>query len=288
MNKEKYYKLSILVFLTIFCMILFFNFIFFRTNWFFSIIVGCFGIILLFIVKFYFKIQDSIGKIQKELGLSKVINGATDRWDIDEKGERKYYSQCKQDQWIIEEVFEYKKNGFFVDLGGADGIDISNTYILEKNYGWKGICIECEDSLFEKLKSNRKCICVHTCIDDYSKKTIKFTKNRGLIGGIIDQDTDNKGFINTNEFDKKETFALAEILGKYNAPKVIDYFSLDVEGAEHRIFRDFPFDRYKFLAMSIEKPKKDLVEVLRKNGYIKVGSNEFDKLFIHETFNQYR
>lgn len=289
MNKEQYYKLYTMAFLGVFGVFLIANFVFFKINWLFPILVFGFGLILLLVVKFYLKIENSISKIQRELGLSKAINGETDRWNIDEEtGEKKYYSQCGQDKWIIEEVFDYKKNGFFLDLGGADGIDISNTYILEKKYGWKGICIECEDSLFEKLKSNRNCTCVHACIDDYSKKTIKFTKNRGLIGGIIDQDTDNKGFINTNEFDKKETFALAEILDKYNAPKVIDYFSLDVEGAEHRIFRDFPFDKYKFLAMSIERPNEDLVKTLRKNGYIKVGANEFDKLFIHETFNQYK
>ena len=288
MNKNQFYKSSWV--LLIICYLFFIlSLLFLKINLLDSLLIVGFGLLFLLVVKSYFKLVSNIEKIRHDLELSGSLNGAVDRWNIDERtGEKKYYSQSKQDKWIIEDVFDYKREGFFVDLGAADGIDISNTYILEKNYGWKGICIETDDSMFEKLKSNRNCICVHACIDDYHKKQIKFTKGRRLIGGIIDQDTDNKGFISTNEFEKKETVTLADVLDEYKAPKIMDYLSLDVEGAEHRIFRDFPFNRYKFLVMSIERPNKELVEILRKNGYIKVGSNDFDKLFIHETFNQSR
>jgi FkbM family methyltransferase len=288
MNKKQFFKIVFPVFGVTCCIFILLNFILLKINWFIPILIICLAIIFLFIFQLYFAIGYNLEKIEHELKLSKTINGETDRWNIDEKiGEKKYYSQCRQDKWIIEDIFDYKENGFFVDLGAADGIDISNTYMLEKKYKWKGICIEAEDSMFKKLKSNRSCICVNVCIDDYEKKQIKFTKGRGLIGGIIDQDTDNKGFISSSEFDQMETFTLASFLDKYNAPKVIDYLSLDVEGAEHRIFRDFPFGQYKFLAMSIEKPKKELLDILKKNGYIKIGSNDFDKLFIHEDFNKY-
>lgn len=288
MNKKQFFKIVIPVFMIIFSIFTFLNFSLLKIDWTIPIFIGSLGIIFLFTFKLYFVIYSKLEKIEHELNLSKAINGETDRWNIDEKtGEKKYYSQCRQDKWIIEDIFDHKEGGFFVDLGAADGIDISNTYILEKKYKWKGICIEAEDSIFKNLKLNRNCICVNVCIDDYEKKQIKFTKGRGLIGGIIDQDTDNKGFISSSEFDQKETFTLASVLDKYNAPKFIDYLSLDVEGAEHRIFRDFPFGKYKFLAMSIEKPKKELLDILKKNGYIKVGSNDFDKLFIHEDFNKY-
>ncbi len=200
----------------------------------------------------------------------------------------KYYSQFGQDKWVLEDIFDFKKGGYFLELGTLDGIHISNTYILEKEFGWKGILIEANDGEFQKLKSNRTSICVHACIDG-SKKKIKFldsgTSGRG---GIIDKDTDNKEEDMKSHYgiSSKETILLSDVLEKHNAPKVIDYFSIDVEGSEYRILKDFPFNKYKFLAMNVERPTKELIKLLRKNGYIKVGSNDADKYFIHEEFNK--
>ena len=45
-----------------------------------------------------------------------------------------YKSQHKQDEFIVN-YFKEKRNGVFVDIGAHDGITLSNTYILEKEYG---------------------------------------------------------------------------------------------------------------------------------------------------------
>ncbi len=46
---------------------------------------------------------------------------------------KKYYGQKGQDKWVINEVLNEKKNGFFLDLAATNGIELSNTFILEKN-----------------------------------------------------------------------------------------------------------------------------------------------------------
>jgi len=43
-----------------------------------------------------------------------------------------------------------------------------------------------------------------------------------------------------------------ELLAAARAPTVIDYLSLDVEGAEMEILRAFPFDEYRVLFATIE------------------------------------
>ena len=70
----------------------------------------------------------------------------------------------------------------------------------------------------------------------------------------------------------------------FDAPKVIDYLSLDVEGAETYIMRDFPFDKYKFKCMSVERPKDELLALLENNGYKKVlDFKRGDTLWAHES-----
>lgn len=53
----------------------------------------------------------------------------------------RFNSQTGQDKWILYEIYPGISNGFFVDLGSADGVKISNTKSLE-DIGWKGICID--------------------------------------------------------------------------------------------------------------------------------------------------
>jgi len=40
----------------------------------------------------------------------------------------KSFSQIGQDLYVIKNIYNKKKNGFFVDIGATGGIKISNTY----------------------------------------------------------------------------------------------------------------------------------------------------------------
>jgi FkbM family methyltransferase len=204
----------------------------------------------------------------------------------------KYFSQYGQDKFIVEDLFNYRQNGYFLDLAAGDGIYLSNTYVLEKYLNWKGICIEAHDKVFEMLKDNRTCICEHVCVDGKQQK-VKFSNdsslrqgrydNNNYLGGIIDVDTDKREDLNKNDFVWKETVTLKGLLEKHNAPKVIDYFSLDVEGAELRILEGFPFDEYTFLSMSVERPGNVLHEIFRKNNYLLVNELGWDRLYVHKS-----
>jgi hypothetical protein len=51
------------------------------------------------------------------------------------------YAQLGQDLEVVRH-YDNKEGGFFVEVGANDGISISNTYLLETRYNWKGICCE--------------------------------------------------------------------------------------------------------------------------------------------------
>ena len=87
----------------------------------------------------------------------------------------------------IIEIFQSKKNGYFVDIGAHDGLSISNTKILE-DLGWSGICIEPHPKVFKSLIENRTCECINCAIWNEDTK-IKFLSLSGyteMLSGILD------------------------------------------------------------------------------------------------------
>ena len=53
-----------------------------------------------------------------------------------------FKSQKGQDRWVIFKALPLKRKGYFLDLAAADGITHSNTYALEKLFGWSGLFIK--------------------------------------------------------------------------------------------------------------------------------------------------
>ena len=78
----------------------------------------------------------------------------------------KYYSQLGQDKFI-DEFFEKKQEGTFIDIGAHDGKSASNTFFLEEQRNWRGICIEPGINEFKLLNSNRRSINLNVCISNY-------------------------------------------------------------------------------------------------------------------------
>lgn len=171
---------------------------------------------------------------------------------------------------------------FFLDIGAHDGVHLSNTFILEKRYNWDGICIEANPDTFLQLKNNRSCKCFNKCIDKKSG-TAKFAL-KGVLGGIIANDCDN-ATEKDNNYVVVDTIRLDELLRQEKAPSVIDYLSIDIEGAEDRALLTFPFKEYVFNCITIERPSVELRNILVQNGYIMIKEiPDLDCFFIHNSF----
>ncbi len=197
----------------------------------------------------------------------------------------KFVSQKGQDRWLIEEVLGPLRGGYFLDLAAHDGVELSNTLVLERELGWSGLAIEANPTSFAKLQQNRNCICVEACIDE-SPGEVSFIPTAEL-GGIISTDTDNSPLIRPELLREWEdhvlrmrTRTLQDVLDEVKAPALIDYFSFDVEGAETRILRRFPFGKYRFRALTIERPSAELNQLLFSNGYVFVRNQQFDTFYV--------
>ena len=185
-----------------------------------------------------------------------------------------------------------KKSGFFVEFGSADGVALSNSFLLEKELGWSGILCEPSRSWHEDLKRNRSCIVDTRCVYSRTGERISFSENYiGELSGITEfTGNDHHGLLDrTTTSYQVETISLLDLLRHHNAPKHIEFLSVDTEGSEFEILNAFDFSQYSFGAICVEhnylenRPK--VKELLAANGYRQVylELSDFDDWFVPRT-----
>ena len=176
-------------------------------------------------------------------------------------------------------------NGFYVELGANDGINQSNSLFFELKRNWRGILIEPSPHNFllcREQRSNQNHIFCNACVSfDYKDKYVDIQyANLMSISENLNLDlNDKEAHIISAKNHLKETetvfsfgaiaATLNSLLEKGNAPKVIDFISLDVEGAELEVLKGINFEDFSFKYMLIEirnlKPIKDF---LIERGYV--------------------
>jgi hypothetical protein len=198
-------------------------------------------------------------------------------------------SQVQQDKLVMK-LLKNPKDGYFIDLAANDATNLSNTYQLEKQLDWNGICIEPNPIYWTSL-SHRKCNIAAAVVGKTRMEEVRFRmyadlKKRAPSGGI-------EGFIDPKIPRSKEksadvyTVPFLEILEKFDAPHVIEYLSLDVEGSEFLVMEAFPFDKYTFMVMTIERPRQNLVDLLIQNDYVYLAANNAEgeeTSWVHKSF----
>ena len=153
------------------------------------------------------------------------------------------YSQALQDIFVLT-MLNGKENGTYVEIGGAHPININNTYLLEKTFGWSGISFEINQDLakFYNTKRNNKCICTDATQVNYS-----------------------------------------EVFEENNLPNQIDYLQIDIDPSFQSLaslkkidLKDYRFsvitfetDAYQGSTAVLEQSRS----ILQGNGYQLVASN---------------
>lgn len=204
-----------------------------------------------------------------------------------------FVSQAGQDKWVCDKL-KNKANGYFIDIGAGDGCTINNSYYLEKELGWTGVCVEANKERFDKLVQNRKCICINKAI--YKENILSEFAIGGGIYGIkeaLQVPIDKYGV------DFIESITMSQLMQNNNVPHIIEYISLDTEGNDFNVLLGFPFEEYEVLLWTIEHNayldngflKYKIREIMTKNGYMIVpdksksyDANSFEDWFINEKY----
>lgn len=84
-------------------------------------------------------------------------------------------AQLCQDLFVLSEL-NFKRDGYFVEFGACNGVEISNTYLLEREFGWKGILAEPCRSWHAQLKAARRAHISTKCVWSASGERLTFTQ----------------------------------------------------------------------------------------------------------------
>jgi FkbM family methyltransferase len=192
-----------------------------------------------------------------------------------------WYAAGQQDMWVALAVKPGKRDGFYVDVGSADGVQNSNTYVFDR-WGWKGICIDPFPTNIEK----RTCQIFRQPVFSESGKKVQF-RVAGENGGIVDTMNRYKDSNSQAPLVEFITATLDEILEKAKAPRHIDYLSIDVEGAELNVLQGFSLDKYEVDALTIEHnnepvKREAMRQLLERNGYERVRSWVVDDWYVRK------
>ena len=199
------------------------------------------------------------------------------------------YSQFKISSQIYQDIFasfiigdKFEKT--FLEFGATDGLDISNTYLLENYFNWKGILAEPSPQWHEALKRNRKNSKIITnCIWKESGKTLDFfMSDFGSLSTLKNFVESDKISIPTNsEIRKKsgkmisvETISLNDLIKEYLNNICPSYISIDTEGSEYVILKAFDLNKYRPKVFTIEhnhtENESKLDKFLITNGYVRI------------------
>jgi FkbM family methyltransferase len=197
-------------------------------------------------------------------------------------------AQLGQDMFVLAEL-GFKKDGYFVEFGATNGIDLSNTYLLEKKMGWTGILAEPAWVWQDALKANRNCHISFDCVWSKSHDEVEFNEASSPELSTIDtfsgSDMHRQARESGNKY-KVYTCSLLDLLKKYDAPKEIDYLSIDTEGSEFDILSGFDFDAYKIKVITCEHNytpmREKIYDLLTSKGYTRKLTNisRFDDWYV--------
>lgn len=200
---------------------------------------------------------------------------------------RTFYSQDGQDAKVAE-LLQYMRGGFFVEAGAYDGESLSNTLYFEKTLGWTGLLVEANPRAYrELLNKDRHAWVTPSCLSVTKQmERISFLAD-GMVGGI-------QGFIKKLQVDVSNPyvyevnvtcFPLDMMLDAIGV-QTVDFFSLDIEGSEAAVLRNFPFERVEVGVLSIEVNglPSDLDAILLPHGYRRVDASLLDVYYAKESY----
>lgn len=181
-----------------------------------------------------------------------------------------------------------KRNGYFVEVGVGDGTKYSNTLMLERDLGWRGILAEPAVMFHESIAGSRTALLDRRAVGSETGSILDFEQDdslgelSGLSGARVPR---GKQTLSTYQV---RTIRFDDLLEEHQAPAEIDYVSIDTEGSEIAVLSGLSLTRRRIWLFTIEHnfdtdrmAKYD--GIFAAAGYRKIlpHLSEFDFWYVH-------
>jgi hypothetical protein len=195
-------------------------------------------------------------------------------------------SQSNQSE-AVDELVAQLRNGFFVESGSFDSEQLSNSLFFEQARSWTGLLVEANPRLFAigKLK-NRRCYRINAALSISSTPTAMPFTMLGSLGGFQATQKNKGNYMKSNPEVSRDqgevidvpTYSLSRLVravpeelshSELGEARWVDYWSLDVEGAELRILRATNFTDVRFGVMTVEVNGEEdaICRLMARNGF---------------------
>lgn len=192
-------------------------------------------------------------------------------------------SQLYQDvfaSFIVGERFDKT----FLEFGATNGLDLSNSYALEMFLDWKGVLAEPDYNWFSDLKKNRpNTEIVNECVWSKSGKKLNFwSADNGELSTINDFKENGIEFYKGNVEERNRagknvtvnTISLNDLIKNKFKSKCPSYISIDTEGSEVEILKNFNFNDYRPIVFTIEHSftinELEIDKLMYANNYLRI------------------
>lgn len=124
------------------------------------------------------------------------------------------HSQLHQDMFVLS-LLQGKRQGSYLDIGAHEPVFLSNTCLLERSFGWKGLGLELDEAMVRRHQRQRRnpCLAIDAVTADY-----------------------------------------AQLLREHQLPQLIDYLSIDIDPAPFTLaaLRRLPHHDHRFRIITFE------------------------------------
>ena len=178
-------------------------------------------------------------------------------------------SVCNESKFAIdffEQKLKNKEQGYALDLGAGDGICHNNVFeFFNEPYCWSGVSVDANPRFFDQRDNLFKDTNVQVYKGAISNVNglVRFYQDSKNVGH---SKVDGKGNIEV------ESLTVNTFLSKFKIPYLIDFVSMDLEGQEESIIREWDFDKWQVTMFCIEKGYK-FKNLMIEKGYNVVNSD---------------
>ncbi|WP_146030498.1 FkbM family methyltransferase [Pseudovibrio exalbescens] len=165
-----------------------------------------------------------------------------------------------------------KGAGYFVEVGLGDGVNSSNTFFMEHSLGWRGVLVEPNPSVADRIQARRTAPLDTRAAWHRDGEELEFLAAEGIQLYTLVRFAEDDHHTRIGNVVPVKTARLETVLQDKNAPDHIEFLSVDTEGSELEVLQGIDFNRRSFDFICVEhnfvEAKRDAVEAfLTEKGY---------------------